>query len=138
MKGFKAMLSDRLPITWEMALLKCGAKLRWIDRVYEVHLRHLHKSIRAENVKFLTGGDAKSATFMETVDPDGLMFCDDNDQYRYWIAVRSWVWNYDRRLPRLLLKPSFSVNDVLRELNVPHVNKKIMSYITKNNYYNGK
>lgn len=42
MTGYKAMIHDRMPQEWYDGLIKCKALTRWIDYVYETHLRNIN------------------------------------------------------------------------------------------------
>lgn len=92
--GYKGMLRDRLLPSWNLALLWCKVKQRWIDIVYERNIKNIPKELRSENCKFLTGHKNKygvAGTFMGSVDPDGFLYSNDKEEYQMWKAVDAWI-----------------------------------------------
>lgn len=100
MSGFKSMLSDRVVAAWEMGLLWCKAKTRWIDYVYDLHLRKVNRKERSRVCKYISGRPIQgvSCSFWTTVDPDGLLQANDPEEYEYWNIVYTWVKWFQRNL----------------------------------------
>lgn len=89
-KGYKQMLSDRLPLTVNMALLWCKAKTRWIDYVYDTYVRIMvHKCDKTSVVKNILGiyKHKYHFDFANTIEWQEL---NEND-LKYWKSVEKWV-----------------------------------------------
>jgi hypothetical protein len=55
MKGYKAMLRDRMPEMLDLALRYCKAKNRWIDYVYDNMIKREPQNKRSNAVKTILG-----------------------------------------------------------------------------------
>lgn len=117
MNGYKAMLRDRIPQTWSLALKYCKAKGKWIEYVYTRHIKPLDESCRRNKVlelcgarPFISRGNlcAMARTFGKLhpnkPDPhvdmskfklkfdDTIMFKELDAEWKlYWIRVSDWV-----------------------------------------------
>ena len=96
MRGYKAMIKDRLVPTWELALLWCKAKTRWVDTVYNCHIKKLgnNKQLKKETVLFVTGHRNKNGVycnFMNTITNDDCFRANNPEEWAYWNSVYNWV-----------------------------------------------
>lgn len=115
MKGYKAMLRDKVPSTWKKALIYCKALNKWIDLVYEQHLRNIPQKERSNIVKELCARKKRKmvtvfdptwpwvnssnikeikakpvnwlATFHDTIKWEDL----EEEELEYWITIEGWV-----------------------------------------------
>lgn len=94
MKGYKAMLRDKLLPTWDLALQWCRCKGLWIDTVYAEHIATIGVNLRSENVKMIAGRKNKSGIYMSffsTVNQGGFLQSNDPKMYEFWKNVDKWV-----------------------------------------------
>ena len=96
MRGYKAMIKDRLVPTWELALLWCKAKTCWVDTVYDCHIKKLgnNKQLKKETVLFVTGHRNKNGVycnFMNTITNDDCFRANNPEEWAYWNSVYNWV-----------------------------------------------
>lgn len=100
MSGYKSMLRDRVVTAWDLGLLYCKAKTRWINYVYDLHLRKLDKKERSRVCRYISGMPVQgvSCSFWGTIDPDGLLQANNPEAYEYWNAINTWVKWFQRNL----------------------------------------
>lgn len=121
MKGYKAMIRDRMPLMLNLALKWCRAKERWIDYVYDNIVKKYPEHKRSVVVKQILGIKQrwkrqeiydqlryvefkpvtqeqvnvipKSELYMKFKDTIDwtTLSKEDPDMYSYWQAVASWV-----------------------------------------------
>lgn len=102
MNGYRKMISDRLPETWDMALRYLKCRQRWIDLIYKKNLAPLNtncmcskkenEKMKAEIVK-----DLYKMSFWRATNIDGLLAFD-GDLYTYWTAVNSWITWFSKNM----------------------------------------
>lgn len=100
------MLRDRMPSTLDIALRWCKAKEKWMDYVYEKHIKTVPKNQRSNAVKITLGtlpaytiDDIKSVfrdlgkKLVKPIPPQSLRwdFKDTVPNDSYWAYVNSWV-----------------------------------------------
>lgn len=94
MVGYRGMINDRLIPIWNLALLWCKAKGKWIDLVYDIHIRGKDKAYKTEMCKVISGHrnrDGIKLPFMATVSNDNCFRANNPEEYEYWNAVNTWV-----------------------------------------------
>lgn len=99
MRGYKGMIKDRLLPVWDLALLWCHAKTRWLDLVYNLHVRNIDKRLKSEMSKLVAGrknNDGVCFSFMNTVTRDDCFRANNPDDYKYWETVNSWIKWFSR------------------------------------------
>lgn len=132
MKGYKGMIKDRLIPIWNLALLWCSAKTRWLDLVYDIHIRNIDNRLKSETCKVIAGRKNKDGiqlSFMSTVSNDDCFRANNPEEYEYWESINTWVkwfaryslyfsddlkrlsekkfkerWNIDTKLYKFLIK----------------------------------
>lgn len=132
MVGYKAMIKDRLIPVWNLALLWCKCKTKWINLVYDIHIKKLKPSLKSETCKAICGHKTKDGIylpFMATVSNDDCFKINSQEEYEFWSIVYTWVkwfgrytlymkddifnlseesfknkWNIDTKLYKFMLK----------------------------------
>lgn len=102
MTGFKRMIMDRVPLAWSVGLKYCRYKQKWIDYVYDTHVRPINTDYRvaertrrkSERVRFICG-ETKDAfgnrmKFGQTINTDRMLL-NDKEKYDNWMWVIRWV-----------------------------------------------
>ena len=141
--GYKGMLRDRLLPSWNLALLWCKVKQRWIDIVYERNIKNISKELRSENCKFLTGHKNKhgvAGTFMRSVDPNGFLLGDNSEEYYMWINVDKWVKWFSKNQIYIykeledIMKTCYIFSNQVNILQhkFPNINVKLIEFMVKN------
>ena len=100
MTGYKAMLRDRLIPIWDLALMWCKVKTKWINLAYKTHIQHVGKSRKSITCKFIAGRRGEYGVrcdFMRTVTRDDCFRANNPEEYEFWKAVESWVNWFARR-----------------------------------------
>ena len=102
MNGFRKMISDNIPKTWDLALRWCECRTKWIEYVYNTHVKKYntdwrgHKKIlelKSTAVKQMTQKqkfDGMLLKFDDTINFD-ILFREDPEQYEAWKTVSTWV-----------------------------------------------
>lgn len=88
--GYKGKLRDRCPRTVDIALKWCESKNKWVDHVYDHHVRFLtDKKERAEQVNIILGLSKKNRffEFKDTIDWHNIT----EDEKNHWEYVQNWV-----------------------------------------------
>lgn len=98
MTGYRKMINDRIPSTWEMALRYCGSKQRWIDYVYTtyvgkynndvMHTKKEKNRIKADNIRKICNAHFG---FQNTIQTNQMLTYNKMDEYRYWMSIIKWV-----------------------------------------------
>ena len=99
MKGYKGMLKDRLIPIWNLALLWCQVKTKWIDLAYDLHIRRIDNKYKPKMCKFIAGhrdNNGIRCSFMETITRDNCIRANDPEKYLFWKNVESWVFWFAR------------------------------------------
>ena len=99
MKGYKGMLKDRLIPIWNLALLWCQVKTKWIDLAYDLHVRGMDKKYKPEMCKFIAGhrnSNGIRCQFMHTITRDDCIRANDPEKYIFWKNVESWIFWFAR------------------------------------------
>lgn len=143
--GYRGMLRDRLLPSWNLALLWCKVKERWIEKVYKDTISKTPMSLRSEMCKFITGHKNKygiACSFFLTVDPDGFLFGDDKIEYNMWRNVSKWVdwfsknqiFIYDTLSDVLKNHHIFCeiVDEMCKHYN--NIDKKLIEFMIKNKH----
>lgn len=149
-KGYKAMLRDRLLPSWNLALLWCKVKNRWIERAYAENIATSPKPLRSDLCKFITGRKKNcgvTCSFWTTIDPDGFLFGENREEYNMWKNVQKWVdwfsknqiFIYDTLQDIIKIH---SPEEILEELckKYPRIDRKLLTFMIKNKhiYYGTK
>ena len=148
--GYKGMLRDRLLPSWNLALLWCKVKQRWVDCVYERNIARTPKPLRSEECKLLAGRKlicGEPYPFMSTVNPDGFLFGDDPEEYQMWRNVYKWVEWFSKNqaviyseLKDICKQTSiFEIQVQLLHQKFQNLNEKLLRFMIKNkDIYYGK
>lgn len=150
-KGYKAMLRDRLLPSWNLALLWCKVKNRWIERAYAENIANTPKPLRSDLCKFITGRKKNygvTCSFWTTIDPDGFLFGEDREEYNMWKNVQKWVdWFSQNQIfiyntLQDIEKTQYIFDNILDTLckKYPHIDRKLLTFMIKNKhiYYDTK
>lgn len=133
MNGYRAMINDRLLPTWKLALLWCKCKNRWIDLVYDIHIRGINKDLKAETCKLITGNVGRGGIripFMRTVSNDDCFRANNPEEYEYWEAVNTWVKWFSRY--SIYMRDDIKVLPQSRFLKRWDIDTKLYKFIIKN------
>ena len=142
-KGYKGMLRDRLIPIWNLALLWCKVKQRWIDTVYERNLKNCPKKLRSENCKLLAGHLNRyniRVSFLSTVDPDGFLYGEDKEEYQMWKNVNSWIeWFSKHSMFVYDAIDSYYNNGcdddyIIKTINYPGLDEKLCKFMIKHKH----
>lgn len=96
MTGYRKMISDRIPESWDMALRYCKCRQAWIDHIYNIHVRPLNNNVmksRAENEKEKARRIRKlfeNKSFSSTINWNKLLQ-ENLDEYNMWRNIDTWV-----------------------------------------------
>lgn len=148
-KGYRGMLRDRLLPSWNLALLWCKVKNRWVEKAYQENIACAGMALRSELCKFVTGHKNKygiTATFMSTVDPDGLLYGDNRKEYEMWRNVSKWVDWFSKNQMFIydIIQNYYSKGntdeEIIKFFRYPNVDKKLLTFMIKNKhiYYGTK
>lgn len=97
MNGFRKMISDNIPKTWDLALRWCHCRTKWIEYIYNVHIAPLNndwrdertrKSLKEKRTRMLTS--PKRTRFFDTINHDRMLL-EDKEAYEAWKSVSNWV-----------------------------------------------
>lgn len=98
MKGYRKLISDRIPKTWDMALRWCKCRKRYIERIYDYSVR-LYKSdvMHTQEQKkkliekeIILATDPKNS-FSSGLELHRLRTEEDLNLLQYWEGVVDWV-----------------------------------------------
>lgn len=93
MNGFRQMISDRMPKTWDMTLRWCKSRQKWIDYFYNTHVKPWNTDYRVkkrnQNKRDAIMKSFKS-TFENTIETERMMLNGSEEEYRHWIWVIDW------------------------------------------------
>lgn len=107
MNGFRKMISDNIPKTWDIALRWCKCRQYWIDTAYNIYVGRFNndyrkpneiKRLKAEAVKQLTHQqkiNGKHMKFEDTVNLGNLLIEDDG-LYEYWKVISGWIKFFEK------------------------------------------
>lgn len=148
-KGYRGMLRDRLLPSWNLALLWCKVKNRWVEKAYAENIARAGVSLRSELCKFVTGHKNKhgiTATFMSTVDPDGFLYGENHNEYEMWRSVDKWIrwFSVNQMFIYDMIQDYYQQGKddeyIIKNLNYPYVNEKLIRFMIKNKhiYYGTK
>lgn len=108
MTGYRQMINDRIPGTWEMALRYCGSKQRWIDYVYKtyvgkynndvMHTKKEKDRIKSENIRKICNA---KRPFKDTIQLEIMLTYSRKDEYDYWLSVVKWVEWFQNNLLKI-------------------------------------
>ena len=100
------MISARVPKVWDMAIRWCKCRQRWIDRVYDKHLKALNNNCMAskeannnkksEIVKNIL--NPKKTKFEDTIRYDQMVQYNEEEQ-EFWKPVIAWVHFFAEKYP---------------------------------------
>lgn len=96
MNGYRKLISCRIPKTWDMTLRWCKCRSKFIERVYDVHIRPFNNNVmctRKENEKkkekrILSYINPKGR-FTDAIDLTNMMQYGHKDEV-FWRSVVSW------------------------------------------------
>lgn len=150
-KGYRGMLRDRLLPSWNLALLWCKVKNRWIERAYRENIANMPKPLRSDLCKFITGHKNKNGitcSFWTTIDPDGWLYGENREEYNMWRNVSKWVDWFSKH--QIFIYDSLQsieerqhvFDNILENMCKlhPHINKNLLAFMIKNKhiYYGTK
>ena len=133
MTGFKKFINDRIPKTWDIGLRWCRSKTKWIDYVYDTHVRPISNDWRVkernkrnfERVIEMTGGKNRfgdKTTFDLTINTHTLII-ENKHEYDYWMSVIKWVRFFSKNLIYLndaaecLYRKGMSIDEAAEDIN---------------------
>ena len=93
------MLKDRLIPIWNLALLWCQVKTKWIDLAYDLHVRGMDKKYKPEMCKFIAGhrnSNGIRCQFMHTITRDDCIRANDPEKYIFKKKVKTWDFWFAR------------------------------------------
>ena len=149
-KGYRGMLRDRLLPSWNLALLWCKVKNRWVERAYIENIATAPKPLRSDLCKSITDRKKNcgvTCSFWTTIDPDGFLFGENREEYNMWKNVQKWVdwfsknqiFIYDTLQDIIKI---YSSEEILEELckKYPRIDRKLLTFMIKNKhiYYGTK
>lgn len=143
--GYRGMLRDRLLPSWNLALLWCKVKERWIEKVYKDIISKTPKPLRSDICKFVTGHknkDGITCSFFSTVDPDGFLFGDNKIEYDMWRNVSKWVNWFSKNQMFIydtlsdVLKNHYIFCEIVDEMckHYNNIDKKLIEFMIKNKH----
>ena len=135
MIGYRAMIKDRLVPTWELALLWCKAKTRWVETVYNCNIKRLgnNKQLKKETVLFLTGHRSKNGVycnFMSTVTNDDCFRANNPEEWEYWNSVYNWVKWFSSNMQ--IMKDDLVTKSKSEFQSLFHVNDELYRFLKRN------
>lgn len=99
MSGYRKLISDRIPATWDVALRWCKCRQRYIERIYDLgvkpyntdvmHSRKQKDDLKLEYVNHTL--NAKKTKFIDTLELDRLFKPETLEDYYSWKKVADWV-----------------------------------------------
>lgn len=93
MNGFRQMISDRMPKTWDMTLRWCKSRQKWIDYFYNTHIKKLNNDYRVKQRNKLKSEKIMGyfkGTFDTTIETERMMLYGSEEEYKHWIWVIDW------------------------------------------------
>lgn len=98
MTGYKKLIKDCIPKTWDIGLRWCRAKGKWIDHVYDTNIRQYNNDtthslkeknkIKARKIKDIC---KPYASFRDSIYFDTFLYKDKHNEYVFWSNVSEWV-----------------------------------------------
>lgn len=139
------MLRDRLLPSWNLALLWCKVKERWIEKVYKDIISKTPQSLRSDMCKFVTGHknkDGVTCSFFSTIDPDGFLLGDDKIEYDMWRSVSKWIDWFSKNQMFIYdtLSDILKNHDIFCEIvdemckRYHNIDKKLIEFMIKNKH----
>lgn len=143
--GYRGMLRDRLLPSWNLALLWCKVKERWIEKVYKDIISKTPQSLRSDMCKFVTGHknkDGITCSFFSTIDPDGFLLGDDKIEYDMWRSVSKWIDWFSKNQMFIYdtLSDILKNHDIFCEIvdemckRYHNIDKKLIEFMIKNKH----
>lgn len=143
--GYRGMLRDRLLPSWNLALLWCKVKERWIEKVYKDIISKTPQSLRSDMCKFVTGHknkDGVTCSFFSTIDPDGFLLGDDKIEYDMWRSVSKWIDWFSKNQMFIYdtLSDILKNHDIFCEIvdemckRYHNIDKKLIEFMIKNKH----
>lgn len=122
MSGYRKLISDRIPATWDVALRWCKCRQRYIERIYDLgvkpyntdvmHSRKQKDDLKLEYVNRTL--NAKRTKFIDTLELDRLLRPETVEEHDSWKKVADWVNWFTVKTPYIM--NSISID---RGLGVP-------------------
>lgn len=143
--GYRGMLRDRLLPSWNLALLWCKVKERWIEKVYKDIISKTPMSLRSDMCKFVTGHKNKDGiicSFWTTIDPDGWLYGENREEYNMWRNVSKWIdWFSKHQMfiydsLQSIEEKQHVFDNILENMCklYPHINKNLLAFMVKNKH----
>ena len=98
MNGYRKMISDRIPLVWDMTIRWCKCRNRFIEYVYDNVVRPYKTDVmhsRKEKAKLISKQlkdelNPMSTSFRETVRLTKLLTYNKTEDFNYWKVVADW------------------------------------------------
>lgn len=97
MSGYRKMISNHIPRTWDMALRYLRCRDAYIERVYDCYIKPLNKNVmksakenNQEKERIIKLMFSKYE-FKDTVKLEDLMLTNKTEKYHYWDKIKSWI-----------------------------------------------
>lgn len=99
MSGYRKLISDRIPATWDLALRWLKCRRRYIERIYNIGIARLNTDVthtRKQNndrkMKYVNDTfNLKKWTFKDTLELHRLNKEETLDEFNYWNKISDWV-----------------------------------------------
>ena len=122
MSGYRKLISDRIPATWDMALRWCKCRQRYIERIYNIGIRPLNTDVmhtrkQKDDLKLEYVNrtfNTKKTKFVDTLELDRLFKDKTLEDYYSWKAIADWVDWFVKNIP--YINNSISID---RNVGVP-------------------
>lgn len=153
MNGYRKMISDNIPLTWDLGLRWCKCRLRWIEYVYVHYIKPYDndyrskkeiKRLKSRQAKFYCGKlkneNGHKLTFDLTINMHTLLIRD-KEQYDYWTTIIKWVNWFSKNtlyLKSMMSNMQYSSDDEIADYIQTHCklkDRKLVEFIVKNIRY---
>lgn len=99
MTGYRKLISDRIPIEWDMALRYVKCRGEFIERVYDRYVKPFNtncmKSRKANKIEkeriIKRVLNHNEYSFLDAVAIDDFLHRNKLEKYKYWSAIDSWI-----------------------------------------------
>lgn len=105
MTGYRNMISHRIPSTWDITLRWCKCRNKFIERVYDVHIRPLNSNVmrtkkqnEEEKEKKIVSYINPKKNMADAIDLTNLLQYG-KQEYTFWSHVVSWNEWFCKNIP---------------------------------------
>lgn len=132
MTGYRKMISDRIPATWDMALRWNQCRQAWIEYCYNTYLRPLNTNVmksrkwnEAEKAKRVTEICNVKKGFANSINLDRLLQ-ENSEQYTYWKKIIDWVKWFCEKMPHISnsAKNSYNIEGLRKNALAESISKQ--------------